>query len=426
MSTITGQPQPKQKQLGGGAGYPKSYPVWTTGRYPEDLVAKVYGKQYRFWHDHHLELKGPIVATLEQQFVERWVLDSRVYKFDRKSSVGRDGQVQITRPGPDGGMYPLPPAAAEPAAGDATVQMWRTIPLREGVKKGPLQRGEFTIMAGVAKAVAQATELITIWDQYFWSVPLARLLAARLNAVRTLHLLIVLPPYGTTKVSDELALRKSALQTLWKELGSDARSRVKVFDLWSSDWKVGIYVHAKVQTYDDRLLVCGSANMNRRSFECDAELDCAVLHQPTVRTHLEALYACVMAQPVPNWQNFDKAWLAAYWDEMRALGPNSPAALIEDPFFKQNPGNPKTPNGVDMPSKLGNTPYNIFEPSSICGVLGGTISEVKIEDSVCKFACPGDPKAPGRLDELTFLIERCHQGTEWPWREPTARWLFGP
>jgi len=222
---------------------------------------------------------------------------------------------------------------------------------------------------------------------------------------------------------DELALRKSALQTLWKELRPNARQRVKVFDLWSSDWNVGIYVHAKVQTYDDRLLVCGSANMNRRSFECDAELDCAVLHQPTVRTHLEALYACVMKQPVPNWQNFDKGWLAAYWDEMRALGPASPGALIEDPFFKENPGNPKTPNGVDMPSTRGAKPYAIFEPSSINDDFGAVSKGNPLEIvPQCQYPCPGDPKAEGRLDEVTFLIERCHQGTEWPWRKPTSRW----
>ena len=238
--------------------------------------------------------------------------------------------------------------------------------------------------------------------------------------------------------ADELALRKAALQTLWKELHPDARQRVKVFDLWNGYYKAGIYVHAKVQTYDDKLLVCGSANMNRRSFECDAELDCAVLHQPTVRTHLVALYACVMAttpfyydstgtpQAGRSWYKFNKGWLAEYWGEMRAFGTDTPMGLIDDPFFKENPGKPKTPNGVDMPSTRSSKPDAIFEPSSICGVLGGTISEVKIEDSVCKFACPGDPKAPGRLDELTFLIERCHQGTEWPWREPTARWLFGP
>jgi phosphatidylserine/phosphatidylglycerophosphate/cardiolipin synthase-like enzyme len=431
---------PKQKDLGpvpGKApGYPTGFPVWKKGRFPEDLPAAVYGKGNRYWHDHHLELKGPIVTTLEQQFAERWMLDGGVFKFDRESSIGRDDQVQITRPGPDGGMWPLSPAAPEPPAGDATVQMWRTIPLREGVTKGPLQRGEFTIMAGVAKAVAQATELITIWDQYFWSEPLARLLAAQLTKTPTLRLLIVLPPYGTTQATDELALRKAALQTLWKGLHPDARQRVKVFDLWNWNHNAGIYVHAKVQTYDDTLLVCGSANMNRRSFECDAELDCAVLHQPTVRAHLYALHGTVMAQggaqrelevrpgtdedeipllPVPTWEDFGEGWLRQYWDDMQVdrSGQSPRGALIEDPFFKENPGNPKTPNGVDMPSTRGNTPYTIFEPSSI---------RDDIAHAVCQHACPGDPKTPGRLDELTFLIERCHKDTQWPWRRPTARW----
>ena len=79
------------------------------------------------------------------------MLDGRVFKFDRSSTVvGLDNQVQITETGRDGGMWPLPEAALEPAAGDATVQMWRTIPLRGGVTKGPLRRGEFTIMAGIA------------------------------------------------------------------------------------------------------------------------------------------------------------------------------------------------------------------------------------------------------------------------------------
>jgi phosphatidylserine/phosphatidylglycerophosphate/cardiolipin synthase-like enzyme len=428
---------PHQRYLGrdpGAApGYPTSYPKWSKGRFPEDLPANVYGKGSRFWHDHHLELKGPIVTTLEQQFAERWMLDGRVFKFDRSSTVvGVDNQVQITETGPDGGMWPLPEAALEPAAGDATVQMWRTIPLRKHVTKGPLRRGEFTIMAGIAKAVAQASELITIWDQYFWSEPLARLLAARLNEMPTLRLLIVLPPYGTTHVSDELALRRFALQRLWKDLRSDARSRVKVFDLWNWVRGVGIYVHAKVQTYDDMLLVCGSANMNRRSFECDAELDCAVFHPATVREHLYALHECVMAQggaqegwpvppgghgdevpplPVPSWRNFGKGWLKEYWDDMYTTPNRGPGvisgALIEDPFFKADPGNPKTPNGVGMPSTRGSTPYSIFEPSSI---------EDGIGEAVCQHRCPGDPKAAGRLDELTFLIERCHDGTNWPWR----------
>jgi phosphatidylserine/phosphatidylglycerophosphate/cardiolipin synthase-like enzyme len=401
---------PQQQQLIGG--YP-GFPFMKDGQFPEDLPPNVYGAGNRHWHDHHLRLEGPIVATVEQQFAERWILDTngRVYLFNRNSSIGGDNQVQLTSPaciagGATPSVLPLPKALPVAPIGGATVQMWRTIPLRPGPVKGPLLRAEFTIMAGIANAVAQASSLITIWDQYFWSVPLARLLVARLNAVPTLKLIIVLPPYGVSEVSSELALRMEALQVLWHGLTLAARSRVLVYDMWALTPNIGVYVHAKAQTYDDMLLVCGSANMNRRSFECDAELDCAVLHRPTVMAHLAALYACISGQ---TWSNFAPGWLGRYWSEMAA---NHSRSLIPDPFFAPSVGEPKTPNGVPMPHTLGLGMRDLLDPTSIGPA---------VESNVCQFpACPGDPKAAGRLDEVTFLLERCYNGSSWPWRVPAT------
>jgi phosphatidylserine/phosphatidylglycerophosphate/cardiolipin synthase-like enzyme len=404
---LSGAGWPQQAGLVGG--YP-SFPYMRDGQFPEDLPENVYGSGYRHWHDQHLQLEGPIVATLEQQFAERWILDTngRVYLFNRTSNIGFENQVQLTSAasiGPGPSVVPLEPAQPVAGVGNAIVQMWRTIPLRPGPVKGPLLRAEFTVMAGVANVVSQARSLITIWDQYFWSLPLARLLATRLNAASTLRLLIVLPPYGVGQAGCELALRMQALQTLWNGLTPAARSRVLVYDMWAPTPNVGVYVHAKVQTYDGMLLVCGSANMNRRSFECDAELDCAVLHQETVAKHMAALYACIAGSA---WSDFAPGWLERYWSAMAA---KHARALIPDPFFAASVGEPTTPNGVPMPHTC-NLPSWMFEPSSI---------GPNVDGNVCQFStCPGDPKAPGRLDEVTFLLERCYQGSSWPWRVPAT------
>lgn len=82
-----------------------------------------------------------------------------------------------------------------------------------------------------------------------------------------------------------------------------------------------------------------------------------------------------------------------------------------DPFFTATIGNPTTPNGVAMPYSS-SWPVSLFEPTSIGPA---------VESNSCQFpGCQGDPKAPGRLDEVTFLLERCYQGTSWPWRQPAT------
>lgn len=406
---------PHQPSLPGG--YPP-FPQLKLERFPEALPANVYGSTYLHWHDHHLMLGGPIVATLEQQFAERWIMDTngKVSVFDPQGWV--DPKKEPTQPeepdeviltsaaciGEAGGekfVLPLPEAKTVPGVpGGATVQMWRTIPLRYvGGSKPPFQRGEFTVMAGVSNAVSKATQLITICDQYFWSEALALQLAARLNAVKTLKLLIFLPPSGAETPFEELGLRRKAMKAMWKNLEADAQTRVRAFDLWSPSEKRGVYVHAKSHTYDDALMVCGSANMNRRSLECDAELDCAVLSKVKVISHLSALFRHFTGVEL---KDEGKGMLEAFW---KGVTGKSIERLRPDPFLGENVGNLELPNGEKLTYATEPAEFP-FEVTSIGS---------EIEKGTCK-ECQGDPGEPGHLNEITFLLERCHKGTTWPWR----------
>ncbi|GAB2816149.1 hypothetical protein GCM10027176_20990 [Actinoallomurus bryophytorum] len=409
------------------SGYP-AYPYDPADKvnnepFPEDLPGVAYGGFNRHWHDQHLKLEGPVVASLEDQFAERWIISpnerqgtstiGRVYLFDRTSTIGQRNQVQLTavtfNTGGQAELIPLPKTRPVDPVSGGVVQMWRTIPMYPTRVFGPFTRGEFTVMAGVAKAVAQARHLITIWDQYFWSTPLAKLLAVRLNTCPTLRLLIVLPPYGTSNPDKELGLRRTAMQALWNDLAPANRSRVLVLNMWDEASGVGVYVHDKVQTYDDALLVCGSANMNRRSLENDAELDCAVLDPPTVRGHLARLYAGLAGQA---WTDFGPDWFTRYWTEFALTDNDFTWAgkwFITDPFFRPNNaiGSPTLPNGTKIPTSGDWTkPDWIFDPTCFD-------SDLSQPDP----ALP-DPAMAGRLDGVTYLIERYHKGRTWPRRVP--------
>lgn len=245
---------------------------------------------------------------------------------------------------------PAPVATATP--GPSTVQMWRTIPYRagrikaykeqaaggQGAPSNRLYGGEFTIAAGIANAVGAAKNLIWIFDQYFWSLPLARLLNARLQTAASLRVIIVLPPHADSDMDRVyLAQHRARWRALWT-LTAGVKNRVAVYDLW--DFRCtpgrGIYCHAKTHTYDGSLLVCGSANLNRRSLTGDSELACAVVDKSVVLSHQKKLWSLLF--PTKSWPGTDDldgdgagaAFFTAFNDAYRATKKTSATFLTED------------------------------------------------------------------------------------------------
>lgn len=268
-----------------------------------DLPAGAYGPTNQLWHDQHVRLEGDIVVTLERNFGERWT-DPAPGRYGRVRTLGRRDVLRSNAAyvshacvlAEGSTLAPLPePVAVPPITEGATslVQIWRTVPVRRrGAKPSLFERGEFSNLAGVARACERAGQLIWIFDQYFWSVALSRLLAKALTdpARPGLHVVVILPAYPDAHEVAALAARRRSFAELSAHLTSTQLERVRIYDLWHPKQARGIYAHAKVQLFDGALLVCGSCNMNRRSFSCDTELTCAVLDKSVVSRHQERLW----------------------------------------------------------------------------------------------------------------------------------------
>ena len=266
-------------------------------------------------------------------------------------------------------------------------------------------------MAGITNAVKQARELIWMFDQYFWSQPLARLLNAQLKANPGLRLILILPPHADGFYSAQHRARAVALGALTSGLpaANGTINQVAVYNLWldrsaaaGTTQNRGIYVHAKTHTYDGNLLVCGSANLNRRSFTCDSELSCAILDPSVVLAHQNSVWTALFkSTPPPNLDLSISGNGAKFYNQFVAAAAAGPATMIPDPWQSQKP---TLPNNVPRDQSL--TWYYAeygygLDPSSITTdveaqvrSMTGALREAQLDTSsrawsVCMRAIPG-------------------------------------
>ena len=128
-------------------------------------------------------------------------VDGRSSTFERRptaASAARSSSRRRTRSSRTRTSWRCRPRRPRPGGRGSAVQMWRTIPWRDSRHRGPFKRAEFTVMGGMTRAVPGGRALIWIFDQYFWSLPLARQLNAELKRIdRTdLQVILMLPPYA--------------------------------------------------------------------------------------------------------------------------------------------------------------------------------------------------------------------------------------
>ncbi len=233
-------------------------------------MPQVYGRRPA-WHDVHAAITGPAVHDVETTFRERWE-DSTPLTLNpgRFASSLLQGEDLDPQPLPE--QAPPPPVVPD---GREAVQVLRTYPdlLTKGFDFAP--DGEQSIARGNGKALASATRLVYLEDQYLWSEEVGRHFGEMLTRDPELHLIAVIPIApdvdGAVSLPAQLYGRMLAMDLLL-EAGGD---RVALFGL-TSPTGYPVYVHSKVCIIDDVWASIGSDNFNRRSWTNDSEISVAV------------------------------------------------------------------------------------------------------------------------------------------------------
>ena len=394
----------------------------------DSLRSDVYGHESQLWHDQHLRLEGKCVYTLEKIFVDRWLDYSKLsWLFGKDIRVSNKDDIKSES---DDHVELAPLCDVEPINDDSystdsdeecncTIQPWLTMPLRdERPNDYKYAYGEFSFISGIVKACKESRELIFIIDQYFYEPSYAKFLNKLLRDNLNLYVIVILPPHSDHD-KDIVAtlqhiMRKKTIEILVNDDGVEdddlVSKRVGIYSLWHFTNNVGVYCHAKTQLFDDALLVCGSTNINRRSFTNDTELSCAVYNKKLVQKHYETLCGRYLGEKYD--ENFNPGWGKKIFEKFKNVADNNQkylngesgatrptdSIIMHDPWKEDEvklPNDTSRHNAayifkpytyiIDLlwsviidPTSLDDNPFKDIRPNAIIG-LDDIVS--KIEDS---------------------------------------------
>lgn len=227
---------------------------WDTSRHAprEPLRHDAKGAAYGPFHDVHLIVEGDAARALGELARARWT-----------DAVG-----QPRAPPPPDGDSPWPAGLAADV-GSTRLGIARTAP-RFGERE---EIGE--IRALLLDGIASATHSIYAETQYFTAEAFGEALQRRLGAADGPEFVLVSSPNQSSWLTQQTmgALRAHLDRDLRQ---ADRFGRYRAYYPHIPGLDGCLNVHSKLLTFDDRLLVIGSANLNNRSMGLDTEVAVAL------------------------------------------------------------------------------------------------------------------------------------------------------
>jgi len=230
-------------------------------------------------HDVYLELQGPVVSDIHHNFVQRW------------NQASERGHTDGAWPA-DANPGDLPfPGVSSPAAGDAVVQLTRTIQAGRysddtappGGQRFAIDGGESSVFDQYIAAIDRAKRSIYLEDQAIASPKIVGHLKAALE--RGVEVAFLVP--GNAHPEYRAAREIPAIKPFFDLVASLGDFDHFLLAGIASNAETGsyydIYVHAKIMLIDDAWATIGSTNVADRSFFGDTELNASFWHPETTR-----------------------------------------------------------------------------------------------------------------------------------------------
>ncbi|CAL8970911.1 TVP38/TMEM64 family inner membrane protein YdjZ [Rhodoplanes serenus] len=209
------------------------------------------GVPYAPFHDVQLVCDGAAAAALGDLAKNRW----------RRAT----GETLPSHPGD----HDVWPDGVVPDIRDTRLAIARTVPCCDD---GEPEARE--IEALFLDSIDAARRSIYIENQFVTAAAMAERLAARMQRMPELELVVVTPrQYHSWIEANTMHAGRARFRRILEEAGVAARARFLFPQVCDGDSTADTMVHSKVMVVDDRLLRVGSANLNNRSMGADAECD---------------------------------------------------------------------------------------------------------------------------------------------------------
>jgi phosphatidylserine/phosphatidylglycerophosphate/cardiolipin synthase-like enzyme len=281
-------------------------------------------------HDTHCRIVGPSAWDLLQTFIKRW----RHHPDGARIDSGPKGPL---RGAPERVPRAIisPSRADAPSGGATAVAIARTFNPNRRV---PGIVAERDIRAGLLAAVRNARRFIYLEDQYLIDLEMA---AALNRAIpRLQHLTILIPGEQVTDLPLGREYRRDFIERLTAGLSAGDRRKIGIFQLSTSQllpvFGERTMVHSKTWVFDDELAVIGSANVNRRGYQHDSEVNAFIFD----------------STPAQSGRTFAQHYRMRLWAEHLGVSAGAVTDGVASAALWRRPARPATARVIEFDHRL--------------------------------------------------------------------------